>query len=497
MNQGIRRLLTLVVVFLAAFALVYLLRNGPDGLRRLWNPGEADGRFRPERYTLPSNAAIDLDDVALLQRLDEEYARLTDAVVDSVVSINTTEIRGQLFLDGYGHETVRSVPTPGQGSGVIVTHEGHVVTNEHVIRNKQHIQVTLSDGRSFTAVKVGEDPLLDVAVLKIDGNGPFQPLKFGDSTQVRRGQIVFAVGNPFGLGETITQGIISAVERSLSDTQRDLFQTDAAINPGNSGGPLVNLRGEIIGINSAIYRPDERVESGFQGVGFSIPSNDVRQTLLAILERGRPIRGYLGVQLEPNARIKNLLGYRGSGVVVHATRMESPARRAGLKPGDVIVSFNGDEIESEWQLVSSVQREAVGESVSLGVWREGETFVMEVQLIEMPTHAQMPEEDEEPGVPDEEQREFLAELGLEVRDSGRKDHAAALGGAIVLKSESPSAQLATLRPSDHIIFLNGQRCPDSNGFATQLREGLDKGAVKALLIRRGMLREVMLNVSGG
>src|SRR5690606_30307058 len=179
------------------------------------------------------------------------------------------------------------------GSGVIVSKEGHVVTNQHVISGQKQIQVTLYDKKVYPATLIGQDPQLDIAVLRIEANGAeFRPLKFGDSSQVRQGQIVFAIGNPFGLGETITKGIISAVERSLSDTQRDLFQTDAAINPGNSGGPLVNLQGEIIGINSAIYTPD-RLNPGFQGVGFSIPANDVRDTLFAILERGRPIRGYL------------------------------------------------------------------------------------------------------------------------------------------------------------------------------------------------------------
>ena len=218
-----------------------------------------------------------------------------------------------------------------------------MVTNHHVIAGQQKIQVTLHNGKTYPAHLIGEDTLLDIAVLKIDANETFTPLKLGDSAQAQVGQMVFAVGNPFGLGETVTQGIISAKERSLSDNQRDLFQTDAAINPGNSGGPLVNLRGEIIGINVAIFSPDKE-NPGFQGVGFSIPANDVKDALYQILERGRPIRGFLGVQmrdLDPSVRAA--LQYEGeNGSAILGISPGSPAQAAGLQAWDVVVSFNGD-----------------------------------------------------------------------------------------------------------------------------------------------------------
>ena len=234
-----------------------------------------------------------MEDVQLLARLNSEYTRLVGRVVPSVVSIDTVgERRERLNYLGKTYE--RTWETNGIGSGVIVTPEGHVVTNEHVINGTLGMKVTLHDGRTFPARLIGKDPTLDVAVLRIDGDGPFEALNFGDSGRVQPGEMVFAVGNPFGLGETVTQGIISAKERSISDRQRDLFQTDAAINPGNSGGPLVNFQGEIIGINVAIYSPDTE-NRGFAGVGFSIPSNDVRDTFRQILERGRPVRGFLGL----------------------------------------------------------------------------------------------------------------------------------------------------------------------------------------------------------
>ena len=316
MNPSFRRLLALAAVFFTAFVAVSALRTWRSGgdLRGLI-PGfsKKSDTFRPETFTLPDKAPLDLGDVELLSRLNDEYARLTEAVVPSVVSIDTAGVRSEL-LEVWGRTQVRNYPTQGQGSGVIVTSEGHVITNHHVIAGQQKIQVTLHGGKTYTAQLIGEDTLLDIAVLKIDSNEKFVPLKIGDSSQAQVGQIVLAVGNPFGLGETVTQGIISAKERSLSDNQRDLFQTDAAINPGNSGGPLVNLRGEIIGINVAIFSPDKQ-NPGFQGVGFSIPSNDVKDALLQILERGRPIRGFLGINQvrDVDPTVRAVLGYEGDG----------------------------------------------------------------------------------------------------------------------------------------------------------------------------------------
>lgn len=371
MSAHIRRLLTLVLIFVGAFVAVFLLRHGPDGFRRMWGN---DARHQAESFTLPDKPAVELENVELLSRLNAEYATLTAAVRPSVVSIDTSGVRTQRLLDRFGRQLVRPIPTQGQGSGVIVTEEGHVITNQHVVSGQSQIQVTLHDGRTHEAELIGKDELLDIAVLKLRGVGDWKPLKFGDSDEVQIGQLVFALGNPFGLGQTVTQGIISARERSLSDTQRDLFQTDAAINPGNSGGPLVNLQGEIIGINSAIYRPDDRVNSGFQGVGFSIPSNDVRETLTDILKRGSPMHGYLGVQiLDLSARLRQAADYEGPGVVVLGIGRNSPAEKAGLRVGDIITHYDGEALTSRPKLFALVQRSRVGKSVTLRVWRDGET----------------------------------------------------------------------------------------------------------------------------
>ena len=460
MKRGFRSFLALIGVFLATFAIVILIRNGPTGLRQIFSGSPKGNGYRPETYTLPDHAPLDLGDVELLTRLNEEYAKLTDAVVKSVVSIDTSGVRAERLLDGFGRQLIRPVPTQGQGSGVIVTHEGHIVTNHHVIKNQQKIEVTLHNGEKFNATLVGDDPLLDIAVLKIDGGGEFEPLKLGDSSTVRRGQIAFAIGNPFGLGETITQGIISAVDRSVSDTQRDLFQTDAAINPGNSGGPLVNLRGEVIGINSAIYRPDERVNPGFQGVGFSIPSNEVRSALEAILERGRPIRGYLGVRMRDlDAYVRRELGYRGTGAMVERVGPGSPAQKGGLRALDVIRTYDGQPIETVAALLNMVQRSKVGRTIPVEVWRSGEVVNLQITISE----ANRPAANANQQGSVESSAESFDEIGIGVVDPD--------DGSVGLevKAISPgSIADGRLQVGDRIIGINGATATDAEDFKRQL-----------------------------
>ena len=258
------------------------------------NGQTSEGNFKSEQYDLQESDLKDLDKMELLQRIDAERASLINNVTPSVVCISS-EGRQKYRLEN-SQETL-STATKGIGSGVIVSHQGHIITNNHVVVGKTSFVITLNNGREHEAKLVGVDPSLDIAVLKINvKKGEVRPLKFGDSEKVNVGQMVFAVGNPFGLGETVTQGIISAKERSFSDQQRDLFQIDAAINPGNSGGPLINTRGEVIGINVAIYSSKEG-EPTSEGVGFSLPSNEVMSSFKQIAERGRPVRGYLGVAL--------------------------------------------------------------------------------------------------------------------------------------------------------------------------------------------------------
>ena len=474
MNPAFRRLLALVAVFAAAFIAVSILRTwrAGGGWRDLI-PGfsKVTGQFQPEAFTMPEKAPLALGDVELLSRLNEEYAKLTAAVVPSVVSIDTAGIRSEKLLDIWGQIRVRNYPTQGQGSGVIVTSEGHVVTNHHVIAGQQKIQVTLHGGKAYAARLIGEDALLDIAVLKIDSNETFAPLKIGDSSQARVGQIVLALGNPFGLGETVTQGIISAKERSLSDNQRDLFQTDAAINPGNSGGPLVNLRGEIIGINVAIFSQDKE-NPGFQGVGFSIPSNDVKDALLQILERGRPIRGFLGIQMRDlDPAVRNALGYQDAdGAAILGIAPGSPAQAAGLQPWDVVRSLNGEAIHSSAQLFSLIQRAKVGEPVALDVWREGRLLKIKAVVAESGSTASSAGPS---AAPTESNRkldpeEVLKQMGIEVRDLSVPERLRGYRGVVVTRVSENGLAVEQVKSGDLIIAVNQSRVNEANEFLLQL-----------------------------
>lgn len=492
MNPGFRRLLALVTVFAAAFASVYALRvwrSGGDLRDLIPGLGQSANGHRPEKFTLPERPPLDLSDVEILSRVNDEYARLTHAVVPSVVSIDTAGVRTEQLRDFWGRSSIRSYPTQGQGSGVIVTKEGHVITNHHVIAGQQKIQVTLHGGKTYPASLIGEDNLLDIAVLKIDANETFTPLKLGDSTEVKVGQLVFAVGNPFGLGETVTKGIISAKERSLSDNQRDLFQTDAAINPGNSGGPLVNVLGEIIGINVAIYSRD-RENPGFQGVGFSIPSNDVRDALFQILERGRPVRGFLGVQMRDlDPAVRAVIGYEGeTGTAVLGISPGSPAEAAGMQPWDVITRYDGETIRTTAQLISLVQRTRIGRQVPIELWRKGEVQTLTATIAESGSAA--PSAAVAPGVGLEQGRtrdpgEILQALGIEVRDLSMPEKLRGFRGVVVTRIAENALAEEKLKPGDLLIAVNHAQIGNSNEFFLHLAASAAVSTTSIHLIREG------------
>jgi serine protease Do len=304
-------------------------------------------------------------------------------------------------------------------------------------------------------------------VIKINSNETFIPLKLGDSSKVEVGQLVFAVGNPFGLGETVTQGIISAKERSLSDNQRDLFQTDAAINPGNSGGPLVNLTGEIIGINAAIFSVN-RDNPSFQGVGFSIPSNDVREALEQIVKRGRPIRGYLGVQMRDlDSAVRLELGYAESmGSAVLDTTPGAPAALAGLRQGDVVISYNGETVKDTAHLISLVQRSGIGKKVKMGVWRKGEVMALVATITEATTAPVYSEITVDQKTKDN--IGILRRVGVEVRDLTDAERALGNTGVLVTGVLSTGSAAGILQPGDLIVGLNDYRISGSNEFYLHL-----------------------------
>src|SRR4029077_4737537 len=306
------------------------------------------GRRAPEKYTLADNPNVDPKQVASLDALNRERRALVSAVVPSVVAVKTSkkiaiERQNQLDPFGFFFRRPRGFQNPNDealvqnslGSGVIVTNEGHIITNNHVVDQVDEIEVQLSDGRTKKARLVGADSQVDLAVLKIDDAG-VKPLKRADSDPVQPGDFVLPLGNPFGFDETVTDGIISSKGRpNRTDAFSDLLQTNAAINPGNSGGPLINLRGEVIGINVAIISRS----GGSQGIGFAIPSNTVRTALESLLKQGRIIRGYLGIQIRPLQPGQN--GAGSEGVLVDEVIPGSTAAEARLQKGDIIRKFNG------------------------------------------------------------------------------------------------------------------------------------------------------------
>ena len=354
------------------------------------------------KYTPAAGGVLDSKDTQVLAEMDAEYTRLVKAVVPSVVSITTS----RRVVNGSGpvvdpfeflfrrRSRSRASIQNSLGSGVIVSKEGHILTNNHVVADVDEVQVQLNDGRTMRARVIGTDEDTDIAVLKIDGEN-LTPLPLGDSDKVQVGEMVFAVGNPFGLQETVTRGIISAKGRNIiQGSENEFFQTDTAINPGNSGGPLLDLHGEIIAINSSIYSGS----GGWQGIGFAIPSNVARATLEALLKKGAQPRsapqntgpkGYLGViirTLTPD--LAEELGVDGAeGVLIVHILPGSPAEKVGLQDGDVITNLNGHIVKSAEELRNRVGEVAIGRQVKVSILRDAEPNTMDITVAELPPSA--------------------------------------------------------------------------------------------------------------
>src|SRR3989440_79859 len=374
------------------FAFVALLSLAISALYdyRMRHGGLGVTQRAPEKYTLATSPNVDSKQVASLEALNRERRALISAVVPSIVAVKTTkkiaiERQNQLDPFGFFFRRPRGFQNPNEeamvqnslGSGVIVTNEGHIITNNHVVDQVDEIEVQLSDGRTEKARLVGSDDQSDLAVLKIDSPG-VKPLKLADSDTVQAGDFVLAIGNPFGFEETVTDGIISSKGRpNRADVFSDLIQTNAAINPGNSGGPLINLSGEVIGINTAIISRS----GGSQGIGFAIPSNNVRMALESLLKKGRIIRGYLGIQMRvPPSGQPATTGE----VVVDEVISGSPAEDAHLQKGDLIRKFDGHEVKSFTDLRNLVSQVDLNKKIELEIVRAGKQMTVTTQIKEQP-----------------------------------------------------------------------------------------------------------------
>jgi len=382
--KNLVKFLIFVLLISAGISLLYDYRLKHGGLA-------LPSARTPEKYTLASSPNVDPKQIASLEALNQERRVLVSSVIPSVVAVKTSKkigIRREYGLDPFEFffRNQRQFRNPNDealvqnalGSGVIVTNEGHIITNNHVVDQVDEIEVQLSDGRTKKARLVGADSQVDLAVLKTDDPG-VKPLKLADSDTVQAGDFVLAIGNPFGFEETVTEGIISSKGRpNRTDAFGDLLQTDAAINPGNSGGPLINLRGEVIGINTAIISRT----GGSQGIGFAIPSNTIRTALESLLKQGRIIRGYLGIQTRALQPGQN--GTENEGVIVDQVVPGSPAAEAQLQKGDVIRKFNGHEIKNFPALRSLVAQAELNKNVELEVVRGGKPLKVTTQIKEQP-----------------------------------------------------------------------------------------------------------------
>jgi serine protease Do len=338
------------------------------------------------------------------------YAPVVDKVSPAVVKIEitaTVQESGMQNFPGsddpfwrqfFGNQFGRMMPHPGTevehglGSGVIVTKDGYILTNNHVVDGAKDVKVTLPDGREFTAKVVGHDAKTDIAVIKIDSKD-LPTIPMADSQNVKVGDVVLAVGNPFGVGETVTEGIVSAKNRGGMGIEHyeDFIQTDAPINPGNSGGALVDIDGRLIGINTAMMSRS----GGSQGVGFAIPSDLARNVMESLIKYGHVTRGYLGVAIQdvtpalaPQFNLQN-----DHGAIVSEVEPNGPADKAGLKDGDVIVKFNGDEITDSRQLQLDVAGIKPGSKVPVQILREGDQKTLDVTIKTVPGTEQLADND--------------------------------------------------------------------------------------------------------
>ena len=349
-----------------------------------------------------------------LQNTGKAFVAIGKKVQPTVVAIETKtkverpnpkvpERRRTPFDDFFGGDLWRHFspypegPRKGLGSGVIVSKEGYILTNNHVIQSADEISVSLSDGRKFDAEVVGKDKLTDLAVIKIEG-GELSVIRFGDSNALEVGEWVLAFGNPFEQYNTMTQGIVSAKGRehlnfgSATPTYQNFIQTTAFINPGNSGGALVNLKGELVGINAAI----QSTNGGFMGIGFAIPSNMARDVMEELIGKGRVVRGYLGVNIsELDADMADALKLdKPYGAMVQRVMKDESAEKAGIQAGDVILEVNGDRVEDSGHLQRMIADLDPGKRVELTVWRDGAKKQLRVKLGERPDAERMAEKEQ-------------------------------------------------------------------------------------------------------
>lgn len=477
-------------------------------------PAGQSGSARPEklrRFEVPS-----------LARLDEEYRRVVDHVMPAVVSIDIAESsqepsyrlkeyrRGKMRMPN-GEEREVWIPEkweiedvnffqelPGVGSGVFLSEDGDIVTNHHVVLDADNIRVTTHDKQVYEAELIGADSTADVAILRVkDARGrKFPVLNFADSDRLRTGQIVFAFGNPFGLAESVTQGVVNGTGRRFAiDVANEYIQTDAVINPGNSGGPLTNIYGETVGINVIAYAADgSRAEAGrtWQGIGLALPSNRVLGSFARLMELGARERPYLGVlfnRLRPEKAAA--LQFEGKkGVLIYSVEEDSPGRQV-LKPGDVVMEIAGAPVAEVAEATAALQRQTAGTEIEVLLWRGGKEVRLRVplgQVTDVNQIATLPEVLRRKLGAEELKKELklvLRELTEgDRRETGMPDD---LGGIFIFGVDENSGLAGHLEPYDLVHEIGGTPVWTEKEFYSLLA-GLDPDGVSRLVLTRNRRR---------
>lgn len=365
----------------------------------------------------------------------------------------------------------REYKSTSLGSGFIISPDGFIVTNDHVIRNADEINVKLHDKRTFKAKVIGRDPKTDIAVIKISADN-LKYLKLGDSNRIKIGQWAIAVGNPFGLNGTLTVGVISATGRSNLgiETYEDFIQTDASINPGNSGGPLLNIYGEVIGINTAI------VAAG-QGIGFAIPASMAKNIVEQIIKKGTIERSWLGIGIQKlTPELAESMGIKkAEGILVNRVYENSPAEKAGIKEGDVILECNGTKLEEPSDLQKIVISVPVGSTLNLKILRDNKIININVQTSKMPSEEKLEKAEISKNI-----------LGIKVRDLLPKEKKEAFykfGVVITEVQPNSPADLAGLQEGDIIFTINQRQIKNTNDFK-QVMNSLKKGSIINIFLQR-------------
>lgn len=453
--------------------------------------------------SLPAKGTVSSKSIETLTNLSEALSEVASVATPSVVNISTTRVIKsreetpfdffddpffrRFFGDQFPHPNIpRERKEQSLGSGVIVSEDGYIVTNNHVIEKAEEIKVLLSNKRDFKAKLIGADPKTDIAVIKIEAKG-LAALPWGDSDNLRVGEVVFAIGNPFGLNQTVTMGVISAVGRAnvgIADYE-DFIQTDAAINPGNSGGALINAKGELVGINTAILSRT----GGYQGIGFAVPSNMARQVMESLIKHKKVVRGWLGVSIQEVTSdlaeefgVKELKGALVSGVV-----KGSPADKAGIKQGDVILRYNGKDVEDTGHLRNMVSQTAIGSKVKIRLLRKRQDMEVEVVIAELPkklAEAASPEESADGGGSEALSGIYVRELTPDLaRRFGIDENES---GVVIVKVDRASRAFgAGLRPGDIILQVNQKDVATLEDYKKAASSIKSKDRVLLLIRRKG------------